>query len=74
MMGYKIPSHSPLMKSLEGAREIDIVHGGLEEFMTQAVKEHWEYAINNNLNFRDACLVKSIKKLYKHFEQAGLGV
>ena len=45
MMGYKIPNHSPLMKDLEGAKEIDIVYSGLEEIMTEAVKEHWEYAI-----------------------------
>lgn len=74
MMGYKIPTHSPLMKDLEGAKEIDIVYSGLEEIMTEAVREHWEYAIQNNLNFRDACLVKSIKKLYKHFELAGIGM
>lgn len=32
--------------------------------MTEAVKEHWSYAMENNLNFRDACLVKSIKKIH----------
>jgi glutamate dehydrogenase (NAD(P)+) len=71
-LGYVFPKSSPLMKDLEGANEIDIVYSGLEEIMTTAVKDHWNYAHENNLNFRDACLVKSIRKLYQHFEQAGL--
>ena len=71
-MGYVFPANSPLQKNLEGASEIDIVYSGLEEIMTEATKEHWNYAVENNLGFRDACFVKSIKKLYKHFEQAGL--
>jgi len=40
--------------------------------MTDAVREHWKYAIDNNLNFRDACFGKSIKKLHSHLEQTGL--
>lgn len=71
-MGYKIPSRSPHMQKLQGAREIDIVYSGLEEVMTSATKEHWEYALEHNLGFRDACLVKSIRKVHSHFEQSGL--
>lgn len=71
-MGYVFPATSPLVKNLEGANEIDIVYSGLEEIMTEAVKEHWTYAHENNLHFRDACFVKSIKKLYQHFDQTGL--
>lgn len=71
-MGYKIPKTSPHMKNLEGAREIDIVYSGLEEIMNDATKVHWEYAVNNNLNFRDACLGKAISKVHLHFEQSGL--
>lgn len=71
-MGYKIPKTSPHMKQLTGAREIDIVYSGLEEIMNGATKEHWEYAVENNLNFRDACLGKAIKKIHSHFEQSGL--
>jgi glutamate dehydrogenase (NAD(P)+) len=56
-LGYKIPSSSPLNKSLEGANEIDMVYSGLEEYMTKAVKDHWEYAEKHGLNLRDACLV-----------------
>lgn len=71
-MGYVFPETSPLMKNLQGANEIDIVYSGLEEIMTEAVREHWTYAAEHNLSFRDACFVKSIRKLYKHFEQSGL--
>jgi len=60
------------MKQLTGAREIDIVYSGLEEIMNAATKEHWEYAVDNNLNFRDACLGKAITKIHSHFEQSGL--
>lgn len=63
-MGYVFPDNSPLRKNLEGANEIDIVYSGLEEIMTEATREHWNYAVENNLNFRDACFVKSIRKLY----------
>lgn len=63
-MGYKIPKTSPHMKNLEGAREIDIVYSGLEEIMNDATKVHWEYAVSNNLNFRDACLGKAISKVH----------
>ena len=73
-LGYKIPEHSPLNKSLAGAREIDIVYSGLEEIMTSAVTEHWDFAVENNLCFRDACLVKSISKLYKHYEECGISI
>lgn len=71
-LGYVFPKNSPLMSNLEGAREIDIVYSGLEEIMTTAVRDHWKFAMENDLNFRDACLVKSIRKLYKHYEECGL--
>jgi glutamate dehydrogenase (NAD(P)+) len=63
-MGYKIPKTSPHMKNLAGAREIDIVYSGLEEIMNGATKEHWNFAVENNLNFRDACFGKSIRKIH----------
>jgi glutamate dehydrogenase/leucine dehydrogenase len=71
-MGYKVPKTSPHMKNLGGAKEIDIVYSGLEEIMSSATKEHWKYAIDNNLNFRDACFGKAIRKIHSHFEQSGL--
>jgi glutamate dehydrogenase (NAD(P)+) len=71
-MGYKIPKSSPHMKHLQGAREIDIVYSGLNEIMDEATAKHWQYAVDNNLNFRDACFSLAIKKVHKHFEQSGL--
>ncbi len=71
-LGYVFPENSPLNEELVGASEIDIVYSGLEEIMTTAVREHWDYAIKNDLSFRDACFVKSIKTIYKHFEETGL--
>jgi len=71
-MGYKLPKSSPHMKNLAGAKEIDIVYSGLEEIMNEATDDHWEYAVENDLNFRDACFGKSIHKIHSHFEQSGL--
>lgn len=47
-------------KDIRGAEEIDIVYSGLEEIMSSAVKENWEFAIKKNFGFRDACLVNAI--------------
>ena len=71
-MGYKIPKNSPQMKHLSGAKEIDIVYSGLEEIMQTATLEHWNYALEKKLSFRDACFGKSIAKIYQHFQQTGL--
>jgi len=71
-MGYSIPKSSPHMKHLTGAREIDIVYSGLNEIMDEATKKHWDFAVENNLNFRDACFSLAIKKVHQHFEQSGL--
>ena len=71
-LGYRFPEHSPHFKSLAGAKEIDIVYSGLEEIMTTAVRQHWKFAVDNNLNFRDACLARAIQKLYKHYEDCGI--
>jgi glutamate dehydrogenase/leucine dehydrogenase len=50
---------------IKGAEEIDIVYTALDEIMTTATQENWNYAVKNKLNFRDACLVRSITKIYK---------
>jgi len=39
MMGFK-----GQLDNIKGAEEIDIVYSGLEEIMTSAVKENWEYS------------------------------
>lgn len=63
-MGYTLPTDSPHKKGLAGASEVDIVYSGLENIMNEATKVHWEYAIENNLNFRDACFGKAIRKIH----------
>lgn len=63
ILGYKFPKGSPQLKKLEGASELDIVRSGLEEIMQQATRDNWKFAVENDLIFRDACLVKSIKNL-----------
>lgn len=52
------------MKHLTGAREIDIVYSGLNEIMDEATSKHWDFAVENNLNFRDACFSLAIKKVH----------
>jgi len=47
-------------KQIKGAEEIDIVYSGLEEIMTSAVRENWNYSVKKNLSFRDACLGNGI--------------
>lgn len=62
------------VEQIKGAEEIDLVYSGLEEIMTNAVNENWEYAIQHNLNFRDACLVNAIKKVYQCYEECGITI
>ena len=66
-MGY-----SEFDADIKGADEIDIVYSALDEIMTQAVKDNWTYAVNKNLNFRDACLVNAINKVHNHYLECGL--
>jgi glutamate dehydrogenase (NAD(P)+) len=69
MMGYKGSS-----SGIKGAEEIDIVYSGLEEIMTNAVKENWDFAVKNNLIFRDACLMNAIDKVYQCYKECGLTI
>ena len=66
-MGY-----TDLNSQVHGAEEIDIVYSALDEIMTDAVHDNWKYAIDNDLNFRDACLVNAINKVYTHYTECGL--
>jgi glutamate dehydrogenase (NAD(P)+) len=68
IMGYKDN------EDVHGAEEIDIVYSGLEEIMTSAVKQNWEYAISKNLSFRDACLVNGINKVYQCYKECGITI
>lgn len=36
MLGYRFPDNSPILKNIQGAKEIDIVYSGLEEIMINA--------------------------------------
>ena len=62
----------PTQMNIKGADEIDIVYTALDEIMTQAVKENWEYAEENGLNFRDACLVRAMEKIYQAYKDNGI--
>jgi glutamate dehydrogenase (NAD(P)+) len=61
-------------QNIKGAEEIDIVYSGLEEIMTSAVKENWEFAIKKGFNFRDACLVNAIGKVYSCYKECGITI
>jgi hypothetical protein len=61
-------------KDIKGADEIDIVYSALDEIMTGAVRENWNFAINNDLCFRDACLVNSMNKVHQHYVECGLSM
>lgn len=63
MLGYRFPEGSPILESLKGAKEIDIVKSGLEEIMMTAAAEQWKYARSRHVSLRDACLGNSISKL-----------
>ena len=59
---------------IHGAEEIDIVYSGLEEIMTAAVKDNWEFSIKKGFNFRDACLVNAINKVYQCYRECGITI
>jgi len=70
IMGYKPNSEM----DLTGADEINIVYSGLEEIMSTATKENWEYATAKKLNFRDACLGNAITKVYDCYKMCGITI
>jgi len=59
---------------IKGAEEIDIVYSALDEIMTQAVRDNWNFAMSKDLNFRDACLVRAMEKIYQAYKDCGLTV
>jgi glutamate dehydrogenase (NAD(P)+) len=71
IMGYTGEQHHT---QIRGAEEIDIVYSGLEEIMTSAVKENWEFAMKKNYSFRDACLVNGINKVYQCYKDCGITI
>ena len=68
IMGYE-PEEG---KEIQGASEKDIVYSGLDEIMSTACKENWDFAVKKNLSFRDACLVNAIHKVYKSYKENGI--
>lgn len=60
--------------NVHGATEKDIVYSALDEIMTSATQDNWNYAVENNLNFRDACLVKQFDKIHDHYKNNGMTV
>ena len=60
--------------NIKGADEIDIVYSALDEIMTGAVKENWDFAIANNLHFRDACLVRAMEKIAQAYKDSGITI
>jgi len=66
--------HKHTEDDIKGAEEIDIVYSGLEEIMTNAVQENWNYAVKHDLIFRDACLVNGIQKVYQCYKECGITV
>lgn len=51
---------------IQTAKEIEIIYAALDDIMSEAVATNWEFAVENDYNFRDACLVKSMSKLHHH--------
>jgi glutamate dehydrogenase/leucine dehydrogenase len=68
-MGY-----SDLDSQIKGADEIDIIYSALDETMTTAVRQNWKFAVEHNLNFRDACLVNAMMKVYNHYKESGISM
>ncbi len=61
-------------EKFSGATELDIVYSGLEEIMCTATRDNWEYALKNDLIFRDACLGRAIKSVHQCYVECGLTV
>lgn len=58
--------------NIQGASEKDIVYSALDEIMSGAVQDNWNFAVHKDLNFRDACLVNAITKIKNHYEETGI--
>lgn len=69
LMGY-----TEMQGQVKGADEIDIIYSALDETMTSAVHQNWKYAVEHDLNFRDACLVNAMMKVYNHYKESGISM
>lgn len=70
----QIMGYTEMDEQVKGADEIDIVYSALDETMTTAVNQNWKYAVDNDLSFRDACLVSSMMKIYNHYKECGISM
>ena len=52
----------------------DLTYSGLEEVMGKAIKENWEFAMERNLTFRDACYVNAIRRVADCYKNAGIAI
>jgi glutamate dehydrogenase (NAD(P)+) len=73
-VGIKVPETSPLAVNLEGAKEIDLVHSGLEEIMTTAVRKHWELSVFHNVTLREACFMNAMQDIYQDYVMNGITI
>lgn len=71
LMGY---TGEEYQSAVHGASEKDIVYSALDETMTSAVRSNWQFAVDNDMNFRDACLVNAINKIYRHYQECGISM
>ena len=59
---------------LEGAKEQDIVYGGLEEVMSTATNEVLEVAESKSLDLRTAAYVLALSKLNDFYSTRGIDI
>jgi len=50
------------------------VYSALDEIMTGACQDNWNFAVENDLIFRDACLVNAMNKIYRHYQECGMSM
>jgi len=62
------------MGSLSGPTEKDLVYSGLEEFMTNAVKTNYEYALKRGISLRMACYVNALYSVAQCYEDCGITI
>ena len=57
---------------LEGAKELDLVYSGLEDVMTEATNNVIKVALEENVDFRTAAFIISIRRLDKFYSISGI--
>jgi len=57
---------------LQGATELDLVHGGLEEVMSTATQEVIDTSLDRHVDLRTAAYLNALKKLHEFYAIAGI--